>query len=100
MVKYMVRLHTEAREPVLAFVHTGRAAPAKRLQARMLLKANVGASARHWTDAAMAAAVGTSAATVHRVRQTWVEQGLAVAGPASARPAGRIAHSTGPRRPS
>jgi hypothetical protein len=47
MVKYMVRLHTEARESVLAFVHTGWAAAAKRLQARMLLKADVGAGARH-----------------------------------------------------
>ena len=54
----------------------------------MLLKADVGAGARHWTDAAMAAAVETSAATVHRVRQTWVEQGLAVAW-ARKRPTGR-----------
>jgi transposase len=88
MVKYMVRLNTEAREQLLAFVHTGRAAAAKLLHARILLKADVGAGDRHWTDAEMAEALDTSAATVHRVRQTWVEQGLEVA-LARKRPTGR-----------
>jgi hypothetical protein len=79
MVKYMVRLHTEERDQLLAFVNTGRAAAAKRLQARILRKAEIGAGERHWTDAEIAEALETSAATVHRVRQTCVEQGREVA---------------------
>ena len=58
---------------------TGRTAAAKLLHARILLKADVGAGDRSWTDAEIAEALDTSAATVHRVRQTWVEQGLEAA---------------------
>jgi len=72
----------------LAFVNTGRAGAATRLHARLLLNADVGAGDRHWTDAAMAEALDTSAATVHRVRQTWGAQGLAAA-LARQRPTGR-----------
>ena len=50
MVKYMVRLNTEEREQLLAFVNTGRPAAAKLLHARILLKADVGAGDCHWTD--------------------------------------------------
>lgn len=88
MVKYIVRLNTEEREELLAFVNTGRAAAAKLLHARILLKADGGAGDRSWTDAEMAEALDTSAATVHRVRQTWVEQGLEAA-LARKRPTGR-----------
>ena len=41
MVKYVVRLNTEEREQLLALVNTGRAAAAKLLHARILLKADV-----------------------------------------------------------
>jgi transposase len=88
MVKYIVRLNTEEREELLAFVNTGRAAAAKLLHARILLKADVGAGDCSWTDAEIAAALDNSAATVHRVRQTWVEQGLEAA-LARKRPTGR-----------
>jgi hypothetical protein len=63
----------------LAFVNTGRAAAAKLLHARILLKAAIGAGARHWTDEEIAEALETSAATVHRGRQTCVEQGMEAA---------------------
>ena len=79
MVKYVVRLHPEEREQLLALVNTGRAAAAKLLQARILLKADVSEGGRRWTDAEIADALDTSASTVHRVRQAWVEQGLAAA---------------------
>jgi hypothetical protein len=79
MVKYMVRLNTEEREPWLALVTTGRAAAVTRLQARILLKAEVEAGGRRRTDAEMAEALDTSAATVHRVRQAWVEAGMETA---------------------
>jgi transposase len=76
MHKYVVQLDPEAREQLLALVNTGRAAAVKLLHARILLKADVDAGGRRWTDAEIAEALDTSAATVHRVRQTWVEQGL------------------------
>jgi Homeodomain-like domain len=79
MVKYMVRLNTEEHDQLLALVNTGRAAAVKLLHARILLKADVGAGSRRWTDAAMADALDTSAATVHRVRQAFVERGLEAA---------------------
>jgi len=79
MVKYVVRLHTEEREQLLAFVNTGRAAAAKLLHARILLKADVSESSRRWTDAEIAEALDSSAATVHRVRQTFVEWGMETA---------------------
>ncbi len=76
MSKYVVRLDPEEREQLLALVNTGRAAAVKLLHARILLKADVDAGSRCWTDAEIAEALDTSAATIHRVRQTWVEQGL------------------------
>jgi hypothetical protein len=79
MVKYVVRLNPEEREQLLTLVNTGRAAAAKLLHARILLKAAVEAGARHWTDAAIAEALETSTSTVHRVRQAWVEQGMEAA---------------------
>ena len=79
MVKYVVRLHPEAHAQLLTLVNTGRAAAVKLLHARILLKADVGADRRPWTDAAIAEALDTSAPTVHRVRQAFVEQGLEAA---------------------
>jgi transposase len=76
MVKYVVRLPPEEREQVLALVNTGQAAAVQRLHARILLKADVDASEHRWTDAEIADALDTSASTVHRVRQAWVEQGM------------------------
>ena len=74
-VKDVVRLHPEEREQLLSLVNTGRAAAAKLLHARSLRKADVDAGERHWSDAEIAEALDTSASTVHRVRQAWVEQG-------------------------
>jgi transposase len=88
MHKYVVRLDPEEREQLLALVNTGRAAAVKLLHARILLKADDDAGGRRWTDAEIAEALDTSAATVHRVRQTWVEQGLEAA-LARKRPTGR-----------
>jgi transposase len=88
MVKYVVRLHPEEHAQLLALVNTGRAAAVKLLHARILLKADVGADSRHRTDAEIAEAVDTSTATVHRVRQTFVERGMDAA-LSRKRPAGR-----------
>jgi transposase len=79
MVKYVVRLPSEEREQLLALVNTGRAAAAKLLHARILLKADRSGEERRWTDTEIAEALDTSPATVHRVRQAWVERGLETA---------------------
>ena len=79
MMKYIVRLSRAEREQLLALVTTGRAAAVKRLRARILLKADVEAGERPWTDAEIAEALDTSESTVQRVRQAWVEQGLEAA---------------------
>jgi hypothetical protein len=79
MVQDVVRLPTEERAQWLTLVTTGRAAAAKRLPARLLLKAALSVGGRHWTDAAIAAALDTRLATVHRVRQAWVAGGLEAA---------------------
>ena len=79
MLKYIVRLNSEEHAQWLALVNTGRAAAATLRQARIRLQADVGADSRGWTEAEMAAALDTSAAPVHRVRQGVVEQGLEAA---------------------
>jgi transposase len=79
MVKYIVRLHPAEREQLLTLVTTGRAAAAKLLHARILLKADLSVDGHHWTDAEIAEALDTSPSTVHRVRQAWVERGLEAA---------------------
>lgn len=79
MVKYIVRLNAEERHQLAALTTTGRAAAAKLLHARILLKADVRAGSRRWTDAEIAEALDTSESTVHRVRQVFVVQGLAAA---------------------
>jgi hypothetical protein len=88
MIKYIVQLNTVEREQLLALVRTGRGAAAKLLCARFLLKADVGADSRPWTDTEMAEALDTGAATIHRVRQAFVEQGMEAA-LARKRPTGR-----------
>jgi hypothetical protein len=79
MVKYVIRLHSEERQQLLALVNTGRAAAAKLLHARILLKADLNGEERRWTDAEIAAALDTSPATVHRIRQACVAGGLETA---------------------
>jgi transposase len=88
MVKYLVRLTQEERQALSTLVSTGRAAAAKLLHARILLKADVGDGGRIWTDAEIAVALDTSESTVHRVRQAFVEQGWEAA-LARQRPTGR-----------
>jgi transposase len=75
MAKYMVRLTQEERQHLSTLITTGRAAAAKLLHARILLKADVCEGNRCWTDAEIAVALDTSESTVHRVRQAFVEQG-------------------------
>jgi transposase len=75
MAKYIVELHEEERQQLSTLMTTGRAAAAKLLHARILLKADVREGSRGWTDTEIAAALDTSESTVHRVRQALVEPG-------------------------
>jgi transposase len=75
MAKYIVELNEEERQQLSTLITTGRAAAAKLLHARILLKADVRDGSRCWTDTEIAAALDTSESTVHRVRQAFVEQG-------------------------
>ena len=83
----MVEINAEERQQLSTLITTGRAAAAKLLHARILLKADVGAGSRGWTDAEIAVALDTSESTVHRMRQAFVEQGWAAA--SRQRPTGR-----------
>ena len=69
-------------------MNTGRAAAVQLLHARIVLKAAISAGSRPWTETEIADALDTSASTVHRGRQAFVEQGLEAA-LARKRPTGR-----------
>ena len=79
-IKYRVTLTPEERSRLLELIRTGTA-PARTLtHARILLKADATApDGPHWDDAAIHAALDCSLSTIHRVRQLFVEAGLAAA---------------------
>jgi transposase len=79
MKKYTVALTAEERKSLQGLVTTGQAAAKKLTHARILLKADAAPDGPGWTDADIAAAVEVSTATVERVRQRFVEQGLEAA---------------------
>jgi hypothetical protein len=64
MIKYMVRLSPTDREQLSMLVTTGRAAAAKLRRAYVLLKADIAAGERRWTDTEIAEALETSESTV------------------------------------
>ena len=88
MVKYIVRLTTEERMQLTELISTGRRAAAVLTRARILLKADVSEGGPAWGDGEIAEAVETSLSSIHRVRQTFVEEGLDAA-LARQRPTGR-----------
>ncbi len=71
-----VTLTPEERASLEAMVATGRAAARKLAHARVLLKADEAEGGPGWSDAAIADALDVGAATVARVRQRFVEEGL------------------------
>ena len=76
MKKYKVTLTAEERQQLHDLVNTGKAAAKKLAHARILLKADAAPDGPAWTDEQIAEAVEVSRATVERVRQRFVEQGL------------------------
>lgn len=79
MAKYIVRLTAEERTQLTELISTGRRAASGLTRARMLLKADASEGGQDWSDREMAEAVETSLSSVHRVRQAFVEEGLAAA---------------------
>ncbi len=79
MKKYKVTLTAEERLQLSDLIATGKAAARRLAHARALLQADAAAGGPAWTDARIAEAVDLSRATVERIRQRFVEQGLEAA---------------------
>jgi transposase len=77
--KYQVTLTPDERNALQALVSAGKAAAKKLTHARILLKADAAAGGPAWADERIAEAVEVSRATVERVRQRFVEQGVEAA---------------------
>jgi transposase len=79
MKKYKVTLTAEERQQLSDLIGAGKAAARKIAHARVLLKADAAPGGPAWTDERIAEAVEVSRATVERVRQRFVEEGLEAA---------------------
>jgi transposase len=79
MKKYKVTLTAEERQQLHALVTTDKAAAKKLTHARILLKADAADGGPAWPDERIADALDVSTATIVRVRQRFVEQGLEAA---------------------
>jgi hypothetical protein len=79
MKKYTVTLTAEERQHLSALIAAGKAAARKLAHARILLKADAADGGPAWADGRIAGAVEVGRATVERVRQRFVEQGLEAA---------------------
>ena len=77
--KYRVTLAPEERSELERIIRSGKAAARKLSHARVLLKADEGAGGPGLSDEEVAEAVETGLATIARVRQRFVEQGLEAA---------------------
>jgi len=74
--KYIVKLTPEDRATLAVLVNRGRVAALKAKRAWILLQADASPEAPGWSDEQIQEAYGVALRTIHRVRQTWVEQGL------------------------
>ena len=77
--KYTVTLTAEERRQLSDLIAAGTAAARKLAHTRILLKADAAGGGAAWTDERIAEAVEVGRATVERVRQRFVEQGLEAA---------------------
>ena len=77
--KYVVTLTEEERARLRGQIGAGKGSARKLMHARILLKADEGPGEAGWSDAAIAEALDAGHATVERVRQRFVEEGLASA---------------------
>ena len=79
MKKYLVTLTADERAHLSELTRTGKAAAYKLTHARILLKADQADGGPAWLDQQIAEALEVSVATVERLRQRFVEQGLEAA---------------------
>jgi transposase len=79
MKKYKVTLTAEERQQLSALIAAGKAAARTLARARILLKADAAPGGPAWADARIAEALEVGTATIERVRQRFVEQGLEAA---------------------
>jgi hypothetical protein len=77
--RYRVTLTVEERGELGRMIARGKADARKLAHARVLLQADEAEGGPGWADAAIAAAVRVSVRTIERVRQRFVERGLAAA---------------------
>ena len=75
--KYIVTLTDEERTRLETLVSQGKAAARTIQRAWILLKADVGPAGPGWADGAIQQAFTVGLVTIYRVRQTFVEEGLA-----------------------
>ena len=74
--KYVVRLSKNERSVLEDLISKGKHPAATILKARVLLKADVSDAGEGWSDSRIVKALDTSVATVARIRQRLVEDGL------------------------
>src|SRR2546421_2708987 len=79
MKKYIVKLAKEDRADLSRLIAQGKASARKLTHARILLKADSSEDGPGWTDLAISEALEVGTATVERVRQRLVEEGMAAA---------------------
>ena len=79
MKQYVVTLTAGERQNLSALITAGKGAAAKLAHARILLKADAAPGGPDWPDGRIAEAIAVSTATVGRVRQRFIEQGLEAA---------------------
>src|SRR3982750_4762252 len=82
--KYIVRLTPDEQTQLLQMIRSGKTAARTLLHARILLKTDTDSAAPAWSDEALSEALEVHSATVARVRQRFVEEGLEAALAASA----------------
>jgi len=79
MKKYIVKLEEEEREELRRLIMQGQASARKLAHARILVKADSGEGGLAWSDQAISEALEVGTATVERVRQRFVEEGMQAA---------------------
>jgi hypothetical protein len=79
MKRYVVTLTPEERSHLQQLIAAGRAAAQTLMHARILLKADQAPGGPAWADERIAEAVEVNPATIARVRQRFVEQGVEAA---------------------
>jgi transposase len=74
--KYIVTLTSEERQQLEQLSRTGKASAYQITRARILLKADTAQAEGGWTDGEISAALDVSVATIERLREQFIDEGL------------------------